>query len=414
MKISKAKALEILGELVSRIESLEQQAHVNSPEFIQWYCDTDTAIQNLFPDKKGRLARFKSIEFKMGFDTRLPQTAYKIFFCTALLKAKAVLQSMISEIETYWNENGDVTVNSTQAATTTGSKCVFVVHGRNQAMRDSLFNFLRAIGLKPLEWAQAVKETGEGSPYVGQVLDKAFDLAQAVVVLMTPDDEAYLRKEFHTDYDEQHEKQPTPQARPNVLFEAGMAMGRNSHRTVLVQIGQLRPFSDIGGRHVLRLNNSSQSRQDLAQRLKTAGCDVDLTGTDWHTVGSFELCGRGKGNIMHPLNDLETGAEWVRWKNNFLPIIAALKIEMMRLHPSEWYSTFETSIVEVGKLIVIMPNAIGSNRKEGILSIVDRLKKMTDSEVVYGKGEVFVMLEKLEALVNDTPYSSSQPILEPR
>jgi len=116
-----------------------------------------------------------------------------------------------------------------------------------------------------------------------------FSMAQAVVVLMTPDDEAYLRKEFQTNHDELHEKNPTGQARPNVLFEAGMAMGRDAKRTVLVEIGKLRPFSDVGGRHILRLNNTSERRQDLADRLKNAGCDVNLTGRDWHTAGLFEL-----------------------------------------------------------------------------------------------------------------------------
>jgi hypothetical protein len=43
----------------------------------------------------------------------------------------------------------------------------------------------------------------------------------------------------------------------------------------------------VAGRHAVRLSNSVPSRQALAQRLRTAGCDVDLTGTDWHTVGDF-------------------------------------------------------------------------------------------------------------------------------
>jgi hypothetical protein len=146
-----------------------------------------------------------------------------------------------------------------------------------------------AYHIQPLEWSQATKATGEATPYVGQILDKAFSMAQAVVVLMTPDDVAYLRKEFQSEHDEEFEKNPTAQARPNVLFEAGMAMGRDVRRTVLVQVGTLRPFSDVGGRHILRLNNNSARRQDLAERLKTAGCDVDLTGRDWHTAGSFEL-----------------------------------------------------------------------------------------------------------------------------
>ena len=98
---------------------------------------------------------------------------------------------------------------------------VFVVHGRNDKARDALFAFLRSIKLDPLEWAEAVRFTGKPMPYVGEVLDAAFTRAHAVVVLFTPDDEARLKKEFRTDNDPPHEIEPTGQARPNVLFEAG-------------------------------------------------------------------------------------------------------------------------------------------------------------------------------------------------
>ena len=165
---------------------------------------------------------------------------------------------------------------------------VFVVHGRNDKARDALFAFLRSIKLDPLEWAEAVRFTGKPMPYVGEVLDAAFTRAHAVVVLFTPDDEARLKKEFRTDNDPPHEIEPTGQARPNVLFEAGMAMSRNQDRTVLVELGKLRPFSDLAGRHVIRLDDSSQRRQELAQRLVAARCPVNLDGTDWHSAGDFE------------------------------------------------------------------------------------------------------------------------------
>jgi predicted nucleotide-binding protein len=175
-----------------------------------------------------------------------------------------------------------------ETAVTKDTRTVFVVHGRNEALRKSMFEFLHAINLKPLEWSQALAATSEATPYIGQVLDKAFSIAQAVVVLMTPDDEAWLREEFRSDHDPYYEKEPTGQARPNVLFEAGMAMGCNAARTVFVEVGKLRPLSDIAGRHIVRLDNSTERRQDLADRLRKAGCAVDLTGRDWHKAGSFE------------------------------------------------------------------------------------------------------------------------------
>ena len=169
-----------------------------------------------------------------------------------------------------------------------GTREVFVVHGRNTAARDAVFQFLLAIGLQPLEWAEAVRSTGKGTPYIGDILDAAFSRAHAIVVLFTPDDEARLRAELRGASEPIHETELSGQARPNVLFEAGMAMGRSEDRTVLVEIGDLRPFSDVAGRHAIRLNNSSVRRQELAMRLQTAGCPVNLEGTLWHDVGDFE------------------------------------------------------------------------------------------------------------------------------
>lgn len=169
-----------------------------------------------------------------------------------------------------------------------GPRVVFVVHGRNSRARDAIFTFLRSIGLYPLEWSEAVRATGETSPYIGNILDMAFSIAQAIVVLLTPDDEGCLREPFRSPGDPPHEIELTPQARLNVIFEAGMAIGSRVDRTILVEFGELRPFSDIAGRHVIRLNNTTQRRQEFAQRLQAAGCPVNLTGTDWHTAGDFE------------------------------------------------------------------------------------------------------------------------------
>lgn len=74
-----------------------------------------------------------------------------------------------------------------------------------------MFTFLRALDLQPIEWDQAVGMTGKGTPYIGEVLDVAFERGQAVVVLMTPDDIAYLQPTFA---DGEHDPEATPRARP--------------------------------------------------------------------------------------------------------------------------------------------------------------------------------------------------------
>jgi predicted nucleotide-binding protein len=169
------------------------------------------------------------------------------------------------------------------------SKSVFVVHGRNDRLRVAMYTFLRELGLHPLEWTE-IKELTKGlNPYIGDILEMGFSKAQAVVVMLTGDDEARLRAEFQRPHDTVDEREMRPQPRPNVLFEAGVAMAKFPEATVLVQIGEIRSMSDILGRHLLRMDGSLAARTELARALAKAGCAVDMDSNDrWQTAGKFE------------------------------------------------------------------------------------------------------------------------------
>ncbi|WP_409998974.1 TIR domain-containing protein [Bradyrhizobium sp. SZCCHNRI2007] len=73
-------------------------------------------------------------------------------------------------------------------------------------------------------------------------LDAALRNAAATVVLLTSDDEARLSRKYLTDGAPEHERTLTAQARPNVLFEAGMAFGKRPKNTMLVQLLRSTPF----------------------------------------------------------------------------------------------------------------------------------------------------------------------------
>jgi hypothetical protein len=157
---------------------------------------------------------------------------------------------------------------------------VMVVYGRDSSASRAMFDFLRALRLEPQEWGQLVNATGSGAPYTGEVLDRALEIVQAVVVLFTPDDEARLRADLAGPADIA-EAELRGQPRPNVLFEAGLAIGRHPTRTLLVELGQLRGLSDLFGRHAVRLGRTAEPLHDLAERLRTAECAVDTSGTHW-------------------------------------------------------------------------------------------------------------------------------------
>ncbi len=193
---------------------------------------------------------------------------------------------------------------------------VMVVLGRNAAAGRAVFEFLRAIDLRPLEWTELVGSVNAGAPYIGDVLDAAFAQAQAVLVLATPDDVAYLRSDLLPEGDPDDEGVPRGQARPNVYFEAGMALGRFPTRTILAELGTLRPASDLGGRHAVRLDNDPACRKDLAQRLEKAGCLVDTSGDAWLTAGDFttpaSVVGVGRGDLSPETDPLVARARAMR------------------------------------------------------------------------------------------------------
>jgi predicted nucleotide-binding protein len=164
---------------------------------------------------------------------------------------------------------------------------VFVVHGRDDQVRESMFDFLRALDLRPLEWESLVASTGTAAPFLGNVLETALARAQAVVVLLTPDDMVQLHPALHEKHESDFETRSSLQPRPNVLIELGMALVAHPNSTIIVEIGAIRPVADLDGRNVIRFDGSAAAIGKLIERLKSAGCTVDDTGADWRRLNRF-------------------------------------------------------------------------------------------------------------------------------
>jgi predicted nucleotide-binding protein len=164
---------------------------------------------------------------------------------------------------------------------------VFVVHGRDQQLRERFYEFLRAVDLRPLEWETIVAATGRTTPSLLTVIHTALTRAQAIVVLLSPDDTVQLHPSLRKHRESGTELVPMMQPRPNVLVELGMALIGCPDRTIVVEIGELRPIADLGGLNVIRLDGGEAALGKLVQRLKSAGCRVDDTGADWRAAGRF-------------------------------------------------------------------------------------------------------------------------------
>jgi predicted nucleotide-binding protein len=170
------------------------------------------------------------------------------------------------------------------------SRNVFVVYGRDQQVRREVFEFLRRLDLRPLEWESLVHATGEGSPFVGRVVGDAPSLARAAVVLLTPDDVTMLHPQLAGTFEDSHELRPSLQPRPNVLLELGMVLALYPENTIILEFGEVRRIGDLAGRHMIRFNEAASlpgALRKTAARLESAGCPVDDSGTDWLDIRPF-------------------------------------------------------------------------------------------------------------------------------
>lgn len=167
---------------------------------------------------------------------------------------------------------------------------VFIIHGRNLEARTQMGVFVRALGLIPINFADLRASMG-GTPTIAEIVECGMNQAQGVIALITADESAALRPEYRTPHDAA-DQLARWQARPNVIFEAGMAFGRDRKRVVFVLLGKPSLFTDVAGVHVLRPTNDPTGdrgvlRSTLAQGMQ---CTIELQSSDWMTAGDFETC----------------------------------------------------------------------------------------------------------------------------
>jgi predicted nucleotide-binding protein len=167
------------------------------------------------------------------------------------------------------------------------SRNVFVVSGRDEQVRRAMFLFLRQLDLRPLEWEDAVRASGQSAPYIGSVVAQMPSLAQAALILLTPDDVVTLHPALHSDNEGEYETRPASQPRPDVLIELGMMLMAYPERALIVEFGSMRPIEELSGRNVIRFDGSQPALSKIVERLKAAGCYVNDTGTDWRQTWAF-------------------------------------------------------------------------------------------------------------------------------
>jgi len=146
------------------------------------------------------------------------------------------------------------------------NKTVFVIHGRDLEVRDAVVRFLKALDLEVIDFEKVAATLGP-SPFIAEVVFKAIRSADAIIALFTPDEHAALYEPKEPDRTFAEPQETRWQARSNVIFEAGVALGSKPECTILAALStDTRAFSDLQGKHFVDLA-SANAKEQLRGRL---------------------------------------------------------------------------------------------------------------------------------------------------
>jgi predicted nucleotide-binding protein len=256
--MNKAKAIETLRGLREQIQHITS-FNTHSPIFMKWRRDVDAAIRHVFPNNPKYAQEYENISYKSNSWAIEEDEA----FSQGLSIAGDLLESMVEEIEKYWDESQESPVRVDLSIRPGNPKAsrIFIIHGSDEAVKEKVARILQNLGIEPIilhEQANA-----------GRTLIEKFESHSNVdfaVALLTSDDVGAAK---------QNRDNLQPRARQNVIMELGYFLGKIGRQRVCALYSEgVEIPSDYKG--VAYIPLSGQWKIDLGKELKQAGFPVDF------------------------------------------------------------------------------------------------------------------------------------------
>lgn len=255
-----------LKRLIERLQNDVSPAYRNSgfsfgnERFEKWKNQVRKFLDENLPNEKIRFE--KSVKF-YGLVSLPNETEEQDFWRNHGNRAKAYIDSLIMDIQNDEYESPDINMTKTKKESSDmDNKKIFIVHGRNEAIRDKVEAFVRRIGLEPVILCQ---EASRGQSILEKIISHS-DVGFALV-LYTGCDEGRLRgsKEVYK-----------PRARQNVVFEHGYMIAHLSKDRVvaLIEDDSVEIPGDYAGVVYISLSDSDWETQ-VKRELHAAGIEYN-------------------------------------------------------------------------------------------------------------------------------------------
>lgn len=246
MKTLNQATIRKLGELVSEANGIESDYLIE-----RWSLRVKMFLHGAVGDQEANY--FSSLSAGNSWDTMALQIGY--------LEGLAALAEE--------SGNSQILAKSERPLPLVEGRQVFIVHGHDEAAKESVARFIEKVGLKPV----ILHEQPNGGRTIIEKFETYSKEAVFAVVLLTPDDlacEAAASPDL---------SQLKPRARQNVIMELGYFIGRLGRtRVCALHKGNVELPSDYQGVLYVPMDSGGAWKTKLAQEFNQSKISFDLKG----------------------------------------------------------------------------------------------------------------------------------------
>jgi predicted nucleotide-binding protein len=247
-----------------RLRELREQANAidytwgDSEQLKEWSLGVETSLRRLFGAKSRYISEFQGVWWHpQVFDDDTPDSEWQRAFLRGASQSRAIISAAIREAEDYVAPQESIAGTSNRS----NGRKVFVVHGHDNEMKETVARFLEHLGLEPVILHE---QASQGQTVVEKV--EAHSDVIFAVVLLSPDDFGAAAAEVGN---------LQARARQNVLLELGYFIGRLGRPKVLPIVrSKLELPSDVHGIVYVAYDGDAWKLQ-LVRELKALHIDID-------------------------------------------------------------------------------------------------------------------------------------------
>ncbi|GIM32725.1 TIR domain-containing protein [Paraclostridium bifermentans] len=254
--------IELLRSLLEKTKNLKFE---DSAELDDLMKKSELYIRKVFGENSKYIKEIHNISF---YPMVYPSSDDMKFDCWhgGKIKFTNTINTMIEELVIFGDSSQLQSVSNKISGVIQKNKKVFIVHGHNEAMKESVARCLEKLDLEAI----ILHEKSDKGRNILQKLEEEGSEASFAIVLLSGDDKCVSNE---------NPEIVKTRARQNVILELGYFIGKLGKQNVLALYNSEENFempSDYTGILYTKYDSSGNWKLQLGKELKASGLDIDL------------------------------------------------------------------------------------------------------------------------------------------